>query len=349
MNSNKLFLTGATGFIGSNLAEKFVSRGYKVVALTRPVSDLRFIQKYIDNGQIEIRRGDIRNKKGLGGLMNGCDTLIHCASFVGDWGRKQDYYETNVQGTKNVFNIGEEQGINFTILVSSNAVLGEEDCLEPKSEESPYNPRFPYLLRGIFESDMNHYRVSKMLAEKLAIDSSVESERDLTIVRPVWVYGPREFNAGPYIFCKSIQSGNRFFPGGKRNKFHTLYVEDLSEMVLRLIEKRKKGVNIFNLGSEHVSTMDEFWCYFCDALGKKHPIYLQKKLMYPLGLGMEALYKLFKSKNAPLLTRARVEMGYCNNVYDVGKIRDEIGSFRDTPLREGVEKTVRWWKDNGYL
>jgi nucleoside-diphosphate-sugar epimerase len=349
MKPKKIFLTGATGFIGSNVAERFVREGFNLVALARPTSNLRFIQEGIDKGQIEIKNGDIRRKEGLCELMEGCDTLVHCASFVGDWGRKKDYYETNVQGTRNVLETAKEQGINFTLLVSSNAVLGEEDCLIAKEEDSPPNPQFPYFLRSIFESDMNHYRNTKALAEKESIDLALKNKLNLTVVRPVWTYGPREFNAGPYIFCKSLIGGNRFFPGSKTNKFHTIYAEDLSEMILRLVEKRKDGINIFNLGSEQVSTMDEFWCSFCDVLGEKHPIYIPKSLIYPVGIGMEAGYKLFKAKNAPLLTRARVEMGYCNNIYGVEKVRDEIGPLRDTPLKEGVEKTVGWWKNNGFL
>lgn len=348
MNKEKIFLTGATGFIGSNLTEKFVENGYKVVALVRSSSNTKFIDAYVKNRQVEIRNGDITQSRGLENLMEDCGLLVHAAAYVRDWGRKRDFYETNVTGTRNILNSAKKAGINSIILISSTAVLGEEDCLEAKPENAPYNSNFPYFLSR-FESDMNHYRNSKMLAEKLAIDFCKKNKKDLTVVRPVWVYGPKEFHAGPYIFCKSILSGNRFFPGNKATKFHTIYVEDLSEMILRLIEKKKKGINIFNLGSEKVNTLEEFWGSFCDALGKKHPIYLPRKLIYPIGLGMELLYKLFKSKNAPLLTRARVEMGYCNNIYDTRKIRKEIGPFRDTPLKKGVEKTIRWWKDNGYL
>ena len=120
-------------------------------------------------------------------------------------------------------------------------------------------------------------------------------------------------------------------------------------MIFRLTKKRGRGVSVFNTGSQDVKTLDEFWKTFCEVLGEKPPIYLPKGLVYPLGFGMETLHKTFKSKEAPLLTRARVEMGYCNNVYDVSKIKEEIGSIVETPLRIGVEKTVKWWKENGYL
>ena len=63
---------------------------------------------------------------------------------------------------------------------------------------------------------------------------------------------------------------------------------------------------------------------------------------------MELFSALFRIKQAPLLTRARVCMGYCNNVYDTGKIRKTI-SYKETPIGKGVKETVDWWKANGYL
>jgi len=349
MNKRNIFLTGATGFIGSHIVDSFLESGHEVRALVRPSSNLRFIKKYIENGKMIAVNGDVTREAGLEDKLAGCDVVVHVASFVGDWGEKEDYYRTNVGGAKNLLKSSKLAGIKSFMLISSNAVLGEEDCLTPKNEDSPYNPNFPYFLSRLFESDMNHYRNSKMLAEKEAICFCKQNGMDLTIIRPVWVYGPREFNAGPYIFCKSVQEGNRFFPGCKSNKFHNIYVEDLSEMTLRLLEKQKAGINIFNAGSESIPTMDEFWSLFCDALGKKPPIYLPRSLVYPMGLCLEATYKLLKAKKAPLLTRARVEMGYCNNVYDTRKIIAEIEDFKETPLKEGVRKTVGWWKENGYL
>jgi nucleoside-diphosphate-sugar epimerase len=349
MNKRNIFLTGATGFIGSHIADRFLESGHEVKALVRPSSNLRFIKDHIEYGEMTAVSGDLIQGASLEGKLAGCDVVVHVASFVGDWGKKEDYYRTNIEGTKNLLKSSKIAGIRSFMLISSNAVLGEEDCLTPKTEDSPYNPIFPYFLSGLFESDMNHYRNSKMLAEKETIDFCKQNGINLTVVRPVWVYGPREFNAGPYIFCKSIQEGNRFFPGCKGNKFHNIYVEDLSKMILILLEKQKKGINIFNAGSKSIPTMNEFWSLFCDALGKKSPIYLPKALVYPVGLGLEVAYKLLKAKKSPILTRARVEMGYCNNVYDTRKIMTEIGDLKETSLKAGIEKTVGWWKENGYL
>jgi nucleoside-diphosphate-sugar epimerase len=339
-----IFITGAPGFIGSHLIRELAKEDYRVKALTRVGSNLRFIYGY----DIETVEGDIRNQEEVEKTMKGCDAVVHLAAFARDWGRKKDFYDINVGGTKNILKAVEKNKIEFLIHLSTNAVLGEEDYPEPKAEDSPYKARYPYFLSNIWESDMNHYRCSKMQAEKEAISFCRKKGINLTVLRPVWVYGPREFHSGPYYFCKYVSGNMRLLPGCRTNKFHVIYVKDLVRIIAKVLKSPPEGINIYNIGSQYVSTMDEFWRLFCKYLKVKTPIYLPKFMTYPFGFLTEALYKLFRIKKSPSLTRARVSMGYCNNIYDVSKVKREIG-FNETPLEKGVKTTVRWWRRNGFL
>ncbi|MCK5283419.1 MAG: NAD-dependent epimerase, partial [Nanoarchaeota archaeon] len=92
----------------------------------------------------------------------------------------------------------------------------------------------------------------------------------------------------------------------------------------------------------------EFWEEICKQLGKTNPVYLPKWIIYPIGFIMELLYAIFRAKKTPLLTRARVNMGYSNNVYDTKKIKT-IVNIKETELSKGVKETIEWWKNNGYL
>jgi len=341
----KIFITGGTGFIGSHLTRELVKKGYKVRVLTRENSNLEFISRY----NVEIVKGDIKNPNEVAEAMKDCDVVIHLAALAADWGRKEDFYDINVKGTENILKSSNINKVKFFIYISTNAVLGEEDCLEPKNEDSPYNARYPYFLSKFWESDMNHYRCTKMYAEKKTIAFCRRNNLPLTVVRPVWVYGPREFHSGPYYFCKSVSNNMRFLPGCKTNKFHVIYVKDLVKAIIKILQNPPGGVKIFNVGSQYVPTMDEFWKLFCKYLDVKPPIYLPKFLTYPIGLFMEAVYKSFRIKSSPALTRARVAMGYNNNIYDVSKIQRELGFKEETPLEKGVKTTVRWWKRNGFL
>ncbi len=340
----KIFVTGGTGFIGSNLIRELVKKNCRVKALTRNSSNLKFISGY----DIEIVEGDIRNPVEVENAMKGCNTVVHLAALARDWGKKEDFYDINVGGTENVLKAAKGNNTKFLIHLSTNAVLGEEDCLKAKDENSPYNCRYPYFLSNFWESDMNHYRCSKMQAEKEAISFCRKKDINLTVLRPVWVYGPREFHSGPYCFCKYVSGNMRLLPGCKKNKFHVIYVEDLVKVITKILKSPPEGIKVYNVGSQYVPTMDEFWSLFCKYLKVKPPIYLPKFLIYPLGVLKESVYKLFRVKSSPDLTRARVAMGYTNNIYDVSKVQRELG-FSETPLEKGVKTTVRWWWRYGFL
>jgi nucleoside-diphosphate-sugar epimerase len=340
----KVFVTGGTGFIGSNLIRELVKKSYRIKALIRNSSNLRFISGY----NVDIVKGDIRNLKEVENAMKGCDTVIHTAALARDWGKKEDFYDINVGGTKSILKAADKNNIRFMIHLSTNAVLGEENCPEPKDEKSPYNCKYPYFLSRFWESDMNHYRCSKMQAEKAAISFCRKNGINLTVLRPVWVYGPREFHSGPYYFCKYISGNTRLLQGCRANKFHVIYVKDLAKIVIKILESMPAGINIYNAGSQNVPKMDEFWKLFCKYLNVKPPVYLPKILTYPVGIIMETFYKLLNIQHSPDLTRSRVAMGYDNNVYDVSKIHKEF-KFKETPLENGVKATVRWWRRNGFL
>lgn len=342
---SKVFVTGGSGFIGSHLIDKLIKEGYEVTALVRKTSDLSFLPLE----KVKLVKGDIREFASLKEGISGCVIVFHVAAFTSDWGKESDFYEINVKGTRNVLRAANESDIKNVVLISTVAVLGEEDCAFAKSEESPYNPKMSYFLSRFFESDMNYYRYTKMLAEKEAISFSKNNGINLTVIRPVWVYGPREFHAGPYEFCRSVAEGCRILPMGKNNKFHVIYVKDLIDAIIKAAEKKLIGINIFNIGNTEVSNIREYFNLFCQHLEIKTPFYIPFAIAYPLGIILEAVAKL-KSACAPfLLTRARVKMFYCNNIYSVTKSRKILGFSAETPLDEGIRETVDWWKENGYL
>lgn len=342
---NKVFVTGGTGFIGSHIIDRLAGAKYDVTALTREASNLSGLP--LD--QITLHKGDLGDYETLKRGMRSCEAVLHVAALASDWGKKEDFYEINVNGTQNLLNAVKENNIKKVIFISTTAVLGEEDCITLKKEEAPYKPRMPYFLSGVFESDMNHYRYTKMLAEKKAIEFARENNIDLIVIRPVWVYGPREFHAGPFEFCKTILDGQHIIPMGLSNKFHVIYAKDVANAVQMALEKELSGVHIFNIGNEEAPNIRDYFNLFCKNLNVKPPIYAPFWMFYPTSILLEILAKLFGAKEPYLLTRARVKMFYCNNIYNISKAKEILGFKVETPLEEGVKETVRWWEENGYL
>jgi nucleoside-diphosphate-sugar epimerase len=136
---------------------------------------------------------------------------------------------------------------------------------------------------------------------------------------------------------------------GKDNKFHVIYVKDLINAIIKAAEKKLTGINIFNIGNIEAPNIREYFNLFCKHLGVRRPFYIPFGVAYPLGVILEAAAKLMNACGPFILTRARVKMFYCNNIYDVSKSRKILDFTSETSLDEGVRETVGWWKQNGYL
>jgi nucleoside-diphosphate-sugar epimerase len=196
---------------------------------------------------------------------------------------------------------------------------------------------------------MNHYRETKALGEKLAIDLARAKDLDLTVLRPVWVFGPREFHAGPFEYAKAAATGTPVFPGSKDNLFHVVYADDVARAVACVLEKKPTGVRIYNVGTPTVPRMHDYWGLYAKHLGVRQPAPLASWLLWPLALLLEALYALFGAKRPPLLTRGRLYMCYANNVYETTRIERDLGFVADSDLDRAVRVTVRWWRLYGFL
>ena len=291
--------------------------------------------------------GDLASAAFSSDQMHTFDGVVHAGGKVGDWGDYKDFFKTNVLGSLRLFDAA-RQDTGF-VYISSNAVLGEEDEPGAKDETAARRPVLAYAGEGLLSSAMNHYRLSKALAEILLIRRAKQTGRRLTVIRPVWVFGPREFNAGPYEYCKTIASGVPLMPGCNSNRFHTIYAGDLAKIVVKVCENLKDGVNIYNVGNPQVPLMQDYWAAFCSAMGVKPPQHLAKWLLYPPAMLLEAAYSLAGTKEPPLFTRARVYMFYASNVYNVSKAIEESGFDQFTSLEKATKLTVRWWRMNGYL
>ena len=171
----KVLLTGATGFIGANVARTFIGAGHHVRALVRPGSDTRTI----DGLDIERVAGDIRDRESVARAMPGVHAVVHCAALYSFWERdSRVFYETNVEGTRNVMEEAASAGVERVVYTSSTAVLGR-----PKSglADETTEPG-PGELTG-------HYRCSKYMAEK-AVMQMVHEGLPAVIVNPSAPVGP---------------------------------------------------------------------------------------------------------------------------------------------------------------
>lgn len=342
---DRILITGATGFIGSNIASFFSRKGLEVTCFVRKSGCREFLKDL----PVKWALGDITDIHSLTAACKDADFVIHTAALATDWGRYDTFYRVNVTGTLNVLKACSHWGIQNIIMTGSISSYGEEDSGVIKHEGHPYRPNYPYFLNSIFPCGMNHYRNTKALATAAAIEYAEAGRMNLTILEPTWVYGENEFGTGFYEYMKNVKSGFPYFPGSRRNKFHVIYVSDLARAVYMAYQKKLSGVNRIIIGNQQSESMDRLYSLFCRELGVRKPKNLPRFITYPIGFMMELIYTVFAMKAPPFLTRGRVNMFYDNIEYSVKKARQKLSFVNEFSLEEGIHRTVHWYKKKGLI
>jgi len=342
---DRVLITGGTGFIGSHVVRYFCKKEVMVGCLARVGSS----PKNIEGLPVKLEYGDIKDLEGLINVFKSYDCVIHLAAYASDWGSYESFYNTNVEGTLNVLRACAKNGIKNVTITSSISVYGEEHNNIIKSELSPYNSHYNYLIDKLFHCKLNYYRDTKALAKQKAIEYAKDKDLNLTIIEPAWVYGEREFNTGFFEYLKTAKSGLPIMPGSKKNKFHIIYAGDLARAYYLAFEKKLQGINDIIIGNKTGELMDKIYGIFCEKAGMKKPVNGSKFIFYPFGFIMELIYTMFRVKKPPLLTRGRVNMFYDNIEYSTEKAEKLLGFTQEMGLEEGIEKTVNWYKKQNLL
>ncbi len=166
----RTFVTGGTGFIGGAVVRRLLEAGHEVKALVRPGADTRQL-----NGLLAERvKGDLRNRDSLRRGMAGCGWIFHVAALYSCWGyRWKDFYETNVEGTRQVLEVARDQGAERVVYTSSIAALGVHKDGSPATEDTP----------STLAGRIGPYQRSKFLAEEVARNSACQG-LPVVIVNP---------------------------------------------------------------------------------------------------------------------------------------------------------------------
>lgn len=184
----RVAVTGANGFIGSHVAERFLDAGHEVSGLVRPTSDLR----WIENLPIRLVTGDLFDESAVRALCRDQDLLVHCAARTAA-PSKAAMFEANVTGTAALLRFADSVG--RIVFLSSQEAVGRPDSRDPLTEDVPLRP-------------ITAYGESKARAEELVR----ESGHAYTILRPGPVYGPRDTDV--YMYFRVIDAGIRPIPPG---------------------------------------------------------------------------------------------------------------------------------------
>jgi len=324
----RIFLTGATGFIGKNLLKRLVAAGHTVRALVRPASR----RDGFPEG-VELAFGDVTDRDSVGAAVKSCDVVFHLAGMVKSWHPDRSLFDrVNVSGLENVLSAAQENGVSRIIYTSTFMAIGPTDG-RVVDETERHVP-------GVY---CNDYERTKALADEIAL-AAARDGAPLVVLYPGVVYGPGEMTDGN-IVAKMVGDHLRGrLPGvigpGDR-KWSYAFVEDVLEGHLSALEKGRLGERYLLAGENR--TADELFRYVHELTGRKPPRF---HIPYPVAtaLGLGAVGLAWLTRIPPLITHEVVEVFKHEWAYSSAKAERELG-YRMTPLREGLRKTIDWMRE----
>jgi dihydroflavonol-4-reductase len=325
----KVFVTGATGFIGASLVRELLREGYSVRALVRPGSDRRNLAGL----DLELWEGDLRDRGSLERGLAGCDTLFHAAADYRLWTRRPaDMYETNVDGTRNILEAALKRGLSRVVYTSSVGTLGNPGNGVPGNESTP-----------VTLADMvGHYKKSKFLAEREA-ESFVARGVPLVIVNPSTPVGALDVKPTPTgkIIVDFL---NRKMPAYLDTGLNLIDVADCARGHLLAARHGRVGEK-YILGNENL-TLRNIFAMLAEITGLPAP---KVRLPYtPILLAAyvnEALSRV--TRREPLIPLAGVQMARKFMFFDASKAVSELG-LPQSPVADALRKAVEWFRANGY-
>ncbi len=317
----RVFVTGGTGFIGTNLVRSLLQEGYSVRALVRPTSRLDNLQGL----GVETVKGDL-NDPDLYQQMQGCQVLFHVAAHYSLWqADREALYQSNVLGTRNILAAARKAKIERTVYTSSVAAIGvgQPGEIVDETHQSPV------------EKLIGHYKKSKFFAEQEALKAA-QAGQDVTIVNPSTPIGPWDIKPTPTgdIILRFLR---RQMPAYVDTGLNLIDVRDVAQGHLLALEKGKTG-DRYILGHQNL-TLKAMLDQIAQITGlsapqKTFPLWLPLSVAW---IDERILAPLGKSPSVPL---DGVRMSKQPMYYDASKAVRELGlpqSSIVTALKDAVD------------
>ncbi len=325
----RALVTGATGFTGGHLARALVARGWEVRALVRDAGRAVALQ---DAG-IELSIGDLRNPTSLAAATRGIDVVFHIAAVYRQAGVADDVYSAvNAIAVRQVIEAAAANGVRRVVHCSTVGVHGDVEH-PPANEDAPLRP-----------GDV--YQATKLRGEELARDTGARTGTEVVIVRPTGIFGP-----GDRRLLKLFRGvARQRFPmlGSGRIYYHLTYIDDLVDGFVLCATQAAAANRTYILAGAEVTTLNELVAVIAQLAGVRPPwLYLPVFPFWLAGAACEAICVPFGIE--PPIYRRRVDFYTKSRAFDITRARTEIGYAPAVSLRDGIGRTLEWYRAHGWL
>jgi dihydroflavonol-4-reductase len=322
-------VTGASGFVGSAIANTLRKAGYRVRVLIRGASSRVNIDL-----RDQVAVGDICDPAAVGAALRGVRHVFHAAADYRIWAPSPgDILRTNVEGTRTVMEAALRAGVERIVYTSSVATL--ELRHDAPADESRSLPEHKAL---------GAYKKSKVIAERLVDDMVARAGLPAIIVNPSTPIGPRDVKPTPTGRIIVEAAAGRM-PGFVDTGLNLVHVDDVAEGHLAALRRGKIGER-YILGGENVH-LRAMLADIAGIVGRKPPVLrFPIAAIYPFALGAELWAKI--SGRTPFATRDGLRMARHPMFFTDAKARRELG-YTSRPYREAIADAVAWFRQAGYL
>jgi nucleoside-diphosphate-sugar epimerase len=325
----RIAITGASGFIGTNLVRHFADNGDEVVALVRS----RAKATAIDRPGVTAAVGDVTDSDSLLAAFSRADAVLHVAALFNNpeasW---SDYRRVNVEGTKNVLEASLKQGVGRVVHCSTIGVATQHGS-PPYSESTPYSP-----------ATWDQYETSKCEGEKAALEFFKRRSLPVVVLRPAQVYGPGDRSKAK--FYRMIRKGVIVNPG--QTLKHLVYVDDLCRAFRLALQKRDIAGEVFIIAGKEPTPLRELIEIAAKGLGVPSPRFQLPALPLTVLFGLvESGFRLVRRK--PPVFRRSMNFFTKSVAFDVSKAKAVLGFQSEFDVPTGVAKAIAWYRENGLL
>ena len=324
-----LLVTGATGLVGSHVAERARKLGIRTRALVRFEAETRLL----DEWGVEIIRGDMTDRPSLKKAVTDATLIVHCAAKVGDWGPVEAYRLVNVQGLENLLAEVEASGtLRRFIHISSLGVYEARDHYGTDETELPNT------------DGIDGYTLTKFESEQVVLKQIADNDFPATILRPGFIYGPRDRTVLPRILEKLKLKSVKFL-GSPEKLMNNTFVGNLVDAVFAAIERDETIGELYNITDGRLVSKREFMSTIAEVAGYDVP---SKSVPLPvarfLAKVMEGTWRLLGKKEAPILSNARIKFLGLNLDYCIDKAKRELDYQPHIDFSNGMKQTVDWFR-----
>ena len=327
----RIFLTGATGFVGGHVARAFAHAGARQRLLVRKASRTEFLSDVPD---VDLVTGDLRQIDHLRSAVEGCDAVVHVAADYRIWVRDpESMYASNVGATRELLRIASELGVRRFVYTSSVATMGFRTDGTIVDEDTPVS----------LEDMIGHYKRTKFLAEQEAIAAARSGQRVL-ILNPTTPIGSGDLKPTPtgQIVVDFL---NGRFPAYVDTGLNLVDVEEVARMHVVGLERGRSGVR-YILGGENLS-LKQILDRMSAITGLSSPTI---KVPHAVAMAFAFWDEWFTGRlrgKEPRATVEAVRMGRKIMFANSGRAQEELG-FRVLPVYGAMRAAIDWFVEHGY-